>query len=86
MILNIPLRKVMVDLGDHYENHRRNRGALVYMRLNCILMAPSSRSTVPFNIEFVTLCITRLENSSGLPALTGNSITLSKLLRALSDN
>lgn len=49
-----------------------------------ILMAPSNRSTVPFNIEFSMLCLTNAANSSGFPARTGNSITLSKLFRAFS--
>lgn len=49
-------------------------------------MAPSNRSTVPFNISFSMLCKTRLENSSGFPGLTGHSITRSKLLRAFSGN
>jgi hypothetical protein len=57
-----------------------------YYNLLGILIAPSNRNTVPFSIEFSTLCLTILANSSGFPGRTGNSITLSKLFRAFSGN
>ena len=47
-------------------------------------MPPSNRITVPFNIEFSTLSLTTLANSSGFPGLRGNSITLVKLALTLS--
>lgn len=49
-----------------------------------ILAAPSSRITVPFNIPFSTTLFTICANSSGLPALAGNSSVLFKLSLALS--
>lgn len=49
-----------------------------------ILIPPSSRITTPFSIEFSMPSLTILANSSGLPGLRGNSITLVKLALTLS--
>lgn len=48
-----------------------------------ILIPPSKRITVPFNITFSIACLARLANSSGLPARRGNSIALSRLFLTL---
>lgn len=49
-----------------------------------ILIPPSNRITVPFSIEFDIASLTTLANSSGFPALAGNSTTFIRLARTLS--
>ena len=52
--------------------------------LEGILIPPSNRITVPFNIEFSIPSFTSRANSSGFPGLAGNSTALIKLARTLS--
>ena len=51
-----------------------------------ILIAPSSRITVPFNMPFSIESLTVLANSCGCPALFGNSIAFSRLCFTFGDN